>query len=144
MSKPLTVLEHTHNIFVMSNFNGSIYATDDRLFPVMLDLILTKTCQLRGLMRAMDGTPDDLEISGVSAIRDTMLLISGSSHFERSWQVLERTWDELPEADQRRWTYAFPLIHNYYIEWVETLRGYANRSEHPLAVLADELVDTLL
>lgn len=123
--KPPTVLEHAL-MFAESNFGNSIYSRDDHLFPIMEELIKTKTAQTDKLIQVVKAKPDMMDFSELSAeakAKDTIRQISGSKNFESAWNVLSQAWRELDSETQAKWKNGFEYIQRSYTEWLDLILG---------------------
>lgn len=84
------------------------------------------------------------ELGARAQVKDALRQISGSPHFERSWVVLKRAWDQLQPDSHNQWRKAFEYIQSEYVVWLATLRLEAAKSRHPLVAFVGELVDACL
>jgi hypothetical protein len=141
--KPPTVLEHMW-VFANSNFGASIYSRDDHLFPAMTRLMLIKVYQTWRLTDIVTKEtplfPEASEDKRTALVGDVLRQISGSPKFDRSWDVLARTWEELPEEHQVRWYAGFTYVRDAYLSWLDKLVEYASRKEE-YAAFARELAE---
>lgn len=129
---PPTTLEHCRN-FALSNFGGGPYSRDDNLFPVMTELMWIKVSQTNRLIQVV--TKEGVDMSDFSRKKAKAYAIfvlrnlSGSPHFDRSWDVLLEAWETLDNLAQGSWFKGFDYILRAYFEWLDTLAEFASANE---------------
>jgi hypothetical protein len=129
---PPTTLEHIRN-FALSNFGGGPYSRDDHLFPVMTELMWIKVSQTNRLIQVV--TKEGVDMSDFSRKKAKSYAIfvlrnlSGSPHFDRSWDVLLEAWETLDNPAQGSWFKGFDYILRAYFEWLDTLAEFASANE---------------
>jgi hypothetical protein len=128
-----TALRHCKN-FALSNFGGGYYCRNDHLFPVMVDLMWGKVSQIHELARqVMDR---EIPVGGFLSLGEADELvacvlrdISGSPHFDRSWQVLAKSWNALNREVQVQWLKGFKYVLTAYFEWLDQVVDLASTNE---------------